>query len=140
MKLTKKTLVNLGTLIKAMADIPRLFSVFCPVVYLQVPCLTFEVSLPGLQGSRTCVHDIPVTVTGQHSQLDLCVSKVLGRAVWKDYQEPAMPPFDVSICLPDVRKLKHLTERYKVSHVPLLPAPCPPAPYPLPPCRCWVRP
>ena len=24
-----------------------------------------------------------------------------------------MPEFDVSICLPDLKKLKHLTERYK---------------------------
>ena len=27
-----------------------------------VPCLTFEVELPGLHGSRTALHDIPVTV------------------------------------------------------------------------------
>jgi len=65
-----------------------------------VPHLTFDVELPGLKGPRICVHDVPVTV--------------LGRTVWKDYQEPAMPPFDVSICLPDIRKLRHLIERYKV--------------------------
>jgi len=65
-----------------------------------VPCLTFEVELPGLQGTRSCVHDIPVTV--------------LGRTVWKEYEEPPMPPFDVSVCLPDVRRLRHLVERYKV--------------------------
>jgi len=65
-----------------------------------VPCLTFEVELPGLHGSRTALHDIPVTV--------------LPRSVWKDYQEPTMPPFDVSICLPEVRKLRHLVERMKV--------------------------
>lgn len=60
------------------------------------PCLTFEVELPSL---ATCVHDIPV--------------QVLPRRVWKDYAEPPMPQFDVSICLPDLKKLKHLTERYK---------------------------
>ena len=65
-----------------------------------VPCLTFEVELPGNDPttSRMCIHDIPVTV--------------LGRNVFKDYQEPSMPPFDVSICLPDTRKLKHLMERF----------------------------
>ena len=65
-----------------------------------VPCLTFEVELPGNDPttSRMCIHDIPVTV--------------LGRNVFKDYQEPTMPPFDVSICLPDTRKLKHLMERF----------------------------
>jgi len=65
-----------------------------------VPCLTFEVELPGLQGCRSCIHDIPVTV--------------LGRTVWKDYQEPPMPPFDVSVCLPDIKKLRHLIDRYKM--------------------------
>jgi len=65
-----------------------------------VPCLTFEVELPGNDPttSRMCIHDIPVAV--------------LGRNVFKDYQEPTMPPFDVSICLPDTRKLKHLMERF----------------------------
>jgi len=63
------------------------------------PCLTFEVDLPSLASGTTCIHDIPV--------------QVLPRRVWKDYSEPAMPPFDVSICLPDLKKLKHLTERYK---------------------------
>jgi len=65
----------------------------------ETPCLTFEVELPSQALSRTCVHDIPV--------------QVLPRRVWKDYNEPPMPPFDVSICLPDLKKLKHLTERYK---------------------------
>jgi len=65
-----------------------------------VPCLTFEVELPGNDPTtpRMCIHDIPVAV--------------LGRNVFKDYQEPTMPPFDVSICLPDTRKLKHLMERF----------------------------
>jgi len=63
------------------------------------PCLTFEVELPSLALSRIVVHDIPV--------------QVLPRRVWNDYKEPPMPPFDVSICLPDLKKLKHLTERYK---------------------------
>ena len=100
-----------------------------------VPCLTFEVELPGLQGSRTCVHDIPVSVTlSSYCYFFLLLLllpnpcscpcscslliQVLGRTVWKDYQEPALPPFDVSICLPDIKKLRHLTERYKVCKTP----------------------
>jgi len=65
-----------------------------------VPCLTFEVELAATSLSRTCVHDIPV--------------QVLPRKVWSDYQEPPMPHFDVSICLPELKKLRHLTDRYKV--------------------------
>jgi len=64
-----------------------------------VPCLTFEVELPALSLSRVCVHDIPVSV--------------LPRKVWGEYKEPPMPPFDVSICLPELRKLRHLMERFK---------------------------
>jgi len=64
-----------------------------------VPCLTFEVELPALSLSRVCVHDIPVAV--------------LPRKVWADYKEPPLPPFDVSICLPELKKLKHLMERFK---------------------------
>jgi len=64
-----------------------------------VPCLTFEVELPALIEGRVAVHDIPVNV--------------LPRKVWGEYKEPPMPPFDVSICLPDLKKLKHLMERFK---------------------------
>jgi len=64
-----------------------------------VPCLTFEVDLSALTESRIAVHDIPVVV--------------LPRKVWGEYKEPPMPPFDVSICLPDLKKLKHLLERFK---------------------------
>jgi len=64
-----------------------------------VPCLTFEVELPALTQSKVAVHDVPVAV--------------LPRKVWGEYKEPPMPPFDVSICLPELKKLKHLMERFK---------------------------
>lgn len=59
-----------------------------------VPCLTFEV-----ENERVAVHDVPVAV--------------LPRKVWGEYKEPPMPPFDVSICLPELKKLRHLMERFK---------------------------
>jgi len=64
-----------------------------------VACLTFEVEVAVTALSRTIVHDIPV--------------QVVPRKVWADYQEPPMPQFDVSICLPELKKLRHLTDRYK---------------------------
>jgi len=65
------------------------------------PCLTFEVEMMGapLVSSRTCVHDFPVIV--------------LPRKLWSDFREPGLPQFDVSICLPEMKRLKHLLERYK---------------------------
>ena len=64
------------------------------------PCLTFEVEMMGapLVSSRTCVHDFPVIV--------------LPRKLWSDFREPGLPQFDVSICLPEMKRLKHLLERH----------------------------
>jgi len=67
-----------------------------------VPCLTFDIELsphPQPLGTRTCIHDFPV--------------QVLPRKVWSDYSEPSLPQFDISICLPELKKVKHLMERYK---------------------------
>ncbi|XP_066299699.1 checkpoint protein HUS1-like isoform X2 [Branchiostoma lanceolatum] len=45
-------------------------------------CLTFDIELPSLTNqSRTVVHDVPVNV--------------IARRLWGEYQEPAMPQFDV---------------------------------------------
>ena len=64
------------------------------------PCLTFDVELAGAAiNTRTCVHDFPVIV--------------LPRKVWADFKEPSLPQFDISICLPELKKLRHLLERYK---------------------------
>lgn len=64
-----------------------------------VPCLTFEVELASEQDCKICIHDIPV--------------QVIARRMWADYSEPDLPPVHVSLCLPDLKKLKHLTERFK---------------------------
>lgn len=84
------------------------------------PCLSFEVDLTsstagstdsattsattmngGLTNilGRQCVHDVPV--------------KVLPRREWSIYGEPVMTEPDISIYLPDLKRMKHLTERYK---------------------------
>jgi len=65
----------------------------------EVPCLSFEVEMGQALRDRNCVHDFPVIV--------------LPRRMWGDYKEPAMPQFDISIFLPEVKSLRHLMERYK---------------------------
>ncbi len=36
----------------------------------------------------------------------MCELQVIPRRVWGDYAEPVLPPIHVSLCLPDLRKLK----------------------------------
>ena len=48
---------------------------------------------------RHCTHDIPVTL--------------IPRKHWSDFKEPVVQKFDVSIYLPDIKRLKHIAERYK---------------------------
>jgi HUS1 checkpoint protein len=80
-----------------------------------LPCLTFEIELAssaallgatnanpnyGAAGNRVCTHDIPVSI--------------IPRKLWRDFREPELPAFDVSVYLPpDLKQLKHLLERYK---------------------------
>ena len=80
------------------------------------PCLSFEIELcslviattaPALDGPtyasgnslRHCTHDIPVTI--------------IPRKHWSDFKEPVVQKFDVSVYLPDLKRLKHIAERYK---------------------------
>jgi len=62
-------------------------------------CLSFVIEMPC---NRQCVHDIPVTPVPR-----------------KDWDEYAQPEYEVvsghfvSLVLPDVKKLKHIVERYK---------------------------
>jgi len=63
------------------------------------PNLTFDVDIGPALRDRNCVHDIPVVV--------------LPRKMWAEYKEPALPQFDISICLPELKKLRHLMERYR---------------------------
>jgi HUS1 checkpoint protein len=78
------------------------------------PCLSFEIdlapsasmstvssttSINSFAVSRTCTHDVPVTL--------------IPRRHWPDFREPDMPAFDVSITMPDLKQMKHLMERYK---------------------------
>ena len=69
----------------------------------EVPCLMFEVDLGQHLRDKNCIHDIPVNV--------------LPRRLWTDYKQPTLPQFDISICLPEQKRLRHLMERYRtLSH------------------------
>ncbi|XP_073237036.1 checkpoint protein HUS1-like [Porites lutea] len=64
------------------------------------PCLTFEITLPSLTShTRSVIHDVPVGVIPQRN--------------WEEYEEPAMPDFDVSIYMPSMKVVKNVTERMK---------------------------
>jgi len=72
------------------------------------PCLSFEieglVQHPDPQDRsgglcRLCTHDFPVTL--------------LPRKQWKDYKEPTVGAVDVSLYLPELKVLRHLSEKYK---------------------------
>uniref|UniRef100_H2YEP2 Checkpoint protein n=1 Tax=Ciona savignyi TaxID=51511 RepID=H2YEP2_CIOSA len=66
----------------------------------QSPCLTVEIELPSLSSSsRTVLHDIPV--------------QVIPRRLWDEYQEPMMPEFHVSLCMPPLKTIKNIAERLK---------------------------
>lgn len=63
-------------------------------------CLSFVMEM--MPSMRQCVHDIPV--------------KPIPRKEWSDFSEPTYDVNSddfVSLALPDVKKLKHITERYK---------------------------
>lgn len=65
-----------------------------------VPCLTLEIELPSLHSrSRFVVHDIPVTIVPSR--------------LWDEFQEPSMPEYDMSLCLPSLRVMKNVIERMK---------------------------
>ena len=78
------------------------------------PCLSFEIEISSITSAfanttnitsvsgsnvRHCTHDIPVTL--------------IARKHWSDFKEPLVQKFDVSIYLPDIKRLKHIAERYK---------------------------
>ncbi|UYV62993.1 HUS1 [Cordylochernes scorpioides] len=62
--------------------------------------LTHEVELPTTATHvRNVTHDVPV--------------QVIPRRLWDDYQEPQMPPYDISVYLPNLRILRNVLERMK---------------------------
>ena len=78
----------------------------------ETPCLSFEIELSsslsnstqlnaGSNLSSVCNHDFPVSL--------------IPRRLWKDFLEPSMPAFDVSVHLPKelLKKLRHVSEKYK---------------------------
>ncbi|XP_033099980.1 checkpoint protein HUS1-like [Anneissia japonica] len=64
------------------------------------PCLTFFVELCSVSGhSRNVNHDVPVNI--------------IPKRLWDEFQEPTIPDFDVSICMPSLKFLKNVVERMK---------------------------
>ncbi|XP_012056289.1 PREDICTED: checkpoint protein HUS1-like [Atta cephalotes] len=66
----------------------------------QQPCLTFEIDLTSLSiDSRQCVHDVPV--------------KLIHRRDWPEHKMPDIPKFDISLEMPQLKYLRHITDRMK---------------------------
>ena len=72
------------------------------------PCLSFEIegSVSGNDANvggdalcRLCTHDFPVTL--------------IPRKQWQDYKEPTVGVVDVSLYLPELKSLRHISEKYK---------------------------
>lgn len=67
------------------------------------PCLTVEIEQLTLEGSRQCIHDIPV--------------EIILREHWSDYEEPVFTEFHVSIQMPSLKSVKSIVEKMKsMSH------------------------
>ncbi|ODM90921.1 Checkpoint protein HUS1 [Orchesella cincta] len=64
-----------------------------------VPCLTFETEFQSINSTPTCVHDVPVVL-------------VL-RRMWSHYQDPDVPPFDISIGMPELKMVRLALDRMK---------------------------
>jgi len=63
------------------------------------PNLTFEVTLSSNISNRQIVHDIPV--------------QVIPRRRWSDYETPVLPPINISLALPDVKRLRLVLDKYR---------------------------
>eukprot|EP00117_Sycon_ciliatum_P005984 scpid5280/ scgid9712/ Checkpoint protein HUS1 len=64
------------------------------------PCLTLEINTQAsATRTRSVTHDIPVTL--------------VPAKLWSDFEEPPMPRYQVSICLPALKTLRHAVDRLK---------------------------
>nr|XP_012216387.1 PREDICTED: checkpoint protein HUS1 isoform X2 [Linepithema humile] len=64
------------------------------------PCLTFDVDLSSLSiDSRQCTHDVPV--------------KLIPRKEWPEHKMPDISEFDISIEMPQLKRLRHIVDKIK---------------------------
>ncbi|XP_058789719.1 checkpoint protein HUS1-like [Phymastichus coffea] len=64
------------------------------------PCLTFDIELSSISSdTRLCVHDLPVVMVPQKK--------------WKEYNEPQIERFDISLDMPEFKHLRGVMERIK---------------------------
>ena len=67
---------------------------------LTVIVLLYLCCQPSVTGSsRLVVHDVPVTV--------------VPRRLWNEFDEPAMPDFDVSVYMPPLKVVRNVVDRMK---------------------------
>ncbi|CAL8120024.1 unnamed protein product [Orchesella dallaii] len=64
-----------------------------------VPCLTFETEFQSINSTPTCVHDVPVVL--------------VVRRMWSHYQDPDVPPFDISVGMPELKMVRLALDRMK---------------------------
>jgi len=99
---TGQILMNISpdNLSKALRNCANATTVKIKLSKKQVACISVEIALPA-QGTtqRIVTHDVPITL--------------IPLSHWKEYEEPTMPEFDVSIYLPPLRILRTVVERIK---------------------------
>ncbi|CAG7787170.1 unnamed protein product, partial [Allacma fusca] len=64
-----------------------------------LPCLSFEIESETERSNSVCLHDIPVTI--------------ITRSHWKEYQEPDLPEFNISLAMPELKSVRASLERIK---------------------------
>ena len=81
------------------------------------PCLSFEIDLSSITAGTTAITAVGANRFGAGSNLRVCTHDIpvslIPRKHWSDFKEPVVQKFDVSIYLPDIKKLKHIVDRYK---------------------------
>jgi len=87
-------------IVRAMKSGQNAQSIKIKLTNKQIPCLTFEISLPSLTAhTRNVVHDVPVAV--------------IPTRFWDDFQKPVLPNYDIKINFPQLKIVKNIVERMK---------------------------
>ncbi|XP_061660946.1 checkpoint protein HUS1 isoform X1 [Syngnathoides biaculeatus] len=85
---------------RALRTVQNAKSVKVKLTKKHCPCLTVVAELPTATSvSRVVTHDVPVDV--------------VPRRLWCEFDEPGVPDFDVSVCLPPLKTMRNVVDRMK---------------------------